>query len=245
MCKIAICENDSKTAGYIEQTLMSYAKSKLIKVIIEVYFSAEELYANISSGVRYDMLFLDIELREVSGIQLGYLIRNQIKDSSVIISFISSHTEMIQEIFDAEPQHFIQKPMTRKDIENVFWKMIYNYKNSKQEFFTYKFGKDFYRINKRDIIYFYFENRAVYLKTTAKGDYIEDYFYGTLSSVIDQMKGSNFFLVNRNYFVNLNYVSRLSKNEILLLTNESITLGSGKYYELERELRGTLRKEFI
>ncbi len=148
---------------------------------------------------------------------------------------------MIEDIFDAEPQFFIQKPATTKVIIRVFQKMLDKYKNSQQDFFTYKFGKDVYRINKKDIIYFHFKNRAVHIKTTEK----EDYFYGTLSSVIDQIKGSDFFRVNRNYIVNLNFVARLSKNEVLLFTDESIALGSGKYYELLREIEGTLGKELI
>ncbi len=237
MCKIAICEDDLKTAGYIEQTLLDYAKNKMFKADINVYYSAEELYADILGGIRYDMLFLDIELRDVNGIHLGYLIRNKVKDRSAMIAFISVHSEMIQDIFAAEPQHFIQKPTTRSDIENVFQKMINKYNSSREDFFTYKFGRDVYRIYRRDIIYFYFKDRAVYIKTKDR----EDYFYGTLISVIDQMKGSNFFQVNRNYVVNLNFVSRLSKNEILLFTNETIALSSGKYQELEKEFGGIMR----
>ncbi len=93
MCKIAICEDDLKTAGYIEQTLLDYAKNKMFKADINVYYSAEELYADILGGIRYDMLFLDIELRDVNGIHLGYLIRNKVKDRSAMIAFISVHSD--------------------------------------------------------------------------------------------------------------------------------------------------------
>ncbi len=228
MYRIAICEDNPQTSGSIEQILLDYAQSILLKIVIEVFYSAEEFLVN---SDKYDIIFIDIKLKELNGIELGSLIRKHLKDNSVKIVFISAYTDNYEEIFEADPQYFIPKPISKEKLIHVFQRMIDKYESNIQDFFVYKVGREIYRVPVQDIIYFRVKNRTIYIKTVAK----EDFYAGTLNKVRDQLKDNNFFMANRNFFVNYKYISWLSTHEIYLSTNETITLGYNKYKELAKQ----------
>ncbi len=229
MIKVAICEDSAKTAGIIDQTLHDYADCIMLKIDTEVYGSAEELYADLINGISYDMMFLDIELKQLDGIKLGQMIRNELNNSAVLITIVTVHANLFKEFFDAEPQQLVLKPFSQEDIMEAFKKMHSRYERMVRDCFVYKFGRDYYRVPIKDIIYFRIENRCIHIKTVAK----EDFFPGNLVKVEEKLRDSGFFFrANKNYYVNYMHVSRVSTTEVLLFTNETIHLGAGTHKKL-------------
>lgn len=237
MIRVAICEDSAKTAGIIDQALHDYAGCNMLKIDTEVYGSAEELYAHLSNGISYDMIFLDIELKQLDGIKLGQMIRNELNNSTVLITIVTVHSNLFKEFFDVEPQQLVIKPFSQEDIIEAFKKMQIKYERMVQDCFVYKFGRDYYRVPIKDIIYFRIENRCIHIKTISK----EDFFPGNLVKVEEKLKDSGFFFrANKNYYVNYMHIARISTTEILLFTNETIQLGVGTHKRLitrQAELR--------
>ena len=67
MLRLAVCDDDEFVVEQIESYI---EKLKEISIIYEVYFSAEEFYSHMSE-LDFDVYFLDIEIADVSGIQLA------------------------------------------------------------------------------------------------------------------------------------------------------------------------------
>lgn len=228
MYRIAICEDNLKMGGSIEQALIDYAQSIPLKISTEVFGNAEELYEDLVNGSKYDFIFLDIELKELNGIQLGVLIRNVLKNQIVRIAYISIHTELIEEIFEAEPQYFIAKPTHKEKVISVFQDMINKHQSNVQDFFVYKYYGETYRVALKNIIYFRVSNRTVYIKTISG----EDSFYGKIKDIWNSVKDNNFFVANRNHLINFNYIASFTAREVHLQTDEIIPLSRRNYKEL-------------
>ena len=66
---------------------MAYAKKKRVELQAETFASAEELLEEIENGAGFEILFLDIEMRKMDGIELGKK------------SFVSAHTRHLLYMF--------------------------------------------------------------------------------------------------------------------------------------------------
>ena len=71
--------------------------------------------------LEYDILFLDIELFRMTGIEAGDFIRNRLEDRSMQIIYISGKSSYARELFKTQPMDFLVKPITKQGA-GVLWK---------------------------------------------------------------------------------------------------------------------------
>lgn len=73
---IAICDDDKGVCSQLEGWIEQYNYENATRLYVDVYHSAETLQQQLQNGQWYDMLFLDIELPQKNGIELGQMIRS-------------------------------------------------------------------------------------------------------------------------------------------------------------------------
>ncbi len=71
--------------------------------------------------LEYDILFLDIELFRMTGIEAGDFIRNRLEDRSMQIIYISGKSSYARELFKTQPMDFLVKPITQQNREQEFY----------------------------------------------------------------------------------------------------------------------------
>ena len=72
---IAICDDDKGVCSQLEGWIEQYNYENATRLYVDVYHSVETLQQQLQTGQWYDMLFLDIELPQKNGIELGQMIR--------------------------------------------------------------------------------------------------------------------------------------------------------------------------
>ncbi|MFR3111439.1 MAG: response regulator [Gallintestinimicrobium sp.] len=92
MINIAICDDDVAMTATIEKMLYVIAKEQNIKISSAVFFDGSTLVANIRQGVCYDLIYLDIEMHNVNGINAAELIRNM--EIPALIIYVSSYEKI-------------------------------------------------------------------------------------------------------------------------------------------------------
>ena len=129
---------------------------KCIEYDIDVFYSGVELCEKIETGELpycYDMLFLDIQLPNMNGVDIGRYIRQKLKNQIVQIVYVSSQREYAMELFDFRPLNFLIKPIDESAILNVVEQ--FEEINEKDNYlFRFKKGRDFYKIPISKILYF-------------------------------------------------------------------------------------------
>lgn len=111
MIKVAICDDDIQFIYKLEQSIFRFAEMKRIKVDVDGYTSGAEFIQKLQQSERYDLLFLDIELGDSSGIIVGNWIRSQIQYESMQIVFVSAKEMYAMQLFDLRPMNFLVKPI--------------------------------------------------------------------------------------------------------------------------------------
>lgn len=219
MIRIAICDDDERICSILEEMLTKISKELQQDIEINIFYSGEKLLDNISKEIFYHLIFQDIELDKCSGIDVGIYIREKMLDESTQIIFVTGKDGYERKLFDFRPLGFLSKPVEQKKVHALMEKYFRIYGNY-SDLFTYKYGRDIYCVNIRDILYFKSDGKQIMIKMTDK----DDFFIGVLKNVASQLRKRGFFMPNRSYLVNYRLVRSFRPNEILMVNNEIIAV---------------------
>ena len=87
--RIAICDDDKNICTQIENTLLEYSEKSMQKIEVLVFFSGEDLIGYINNGNLFQLIYLDIEMKKMNGVDVGKYIRKILKDYATEIVYIS------------------------------------------------------------------------------------------------------------------------------------------------------------
>lgn len=125
MLKVAICDDDIKFSGKFESMLLKIKESEHIALESEVYFDGKELVEAICrNGKRYDLIFLDIEMKNMDGLTAAKEIRKY--DDLTMLIYVTSHESYAIEAYEVQPFQFMVKPVNMERFHKYFMKAYEN-----------------------------------------------------------------------------------------------------------------------
>lgn len=211
MFRIAICDDETIICSEIEQVILNYCRISLDEIEVEVFDSGEELCSYLKKGEKFDLIFLDIELKDMNGVEVGEIIRGDLRNETMQIVYISGKDIYYLQLFEVRPMHFIHKPIEpEKVIRDI--KKAMELAGRLNYYFTYKQNHNNYKISVRDILYFEAENRQVKIITSK--DKIK--FYGSLEEVYQEVDKYHFLYIHKSYVVNYMHITKFGHKEVTL-----------------------------
>lgn len=231
MFNIGICDDEKETCTELERMLYECSEKWGIEIDTNVWFTGESLCNFLTQGNLLDLLFLDIELISMDGIQVGNFIREELKNLETVIVYISSKSSYAMELFQVQPLGFLIKPLKTDEVEKIALKSIELYEMKNQSF-EYHIKGDFYKIPYKEIIYFSSQNKKISIVTKEK----EIQFNGKLKS-IESMLPHNFIMIHQSYIINLDY--------ILEGSYELIKMRGGILLNISQPYRKSVRKRIM
>lgn len=218
MYNIGICDDGENVCTSIENMLIQYAQEKRIQVDTNVWYTGEGLRDHLASGNHLDILFLDIELFKMTGIEVGNYIRNQLDNVGMQIIYISGKASYAQQLFKTQPLDFLVKPISQDQINDVM-EMAIRIIKKRNERFEFQQGKDYYYVPMGDIIYLESEGRKVKV-VTMKSTFE---FYGKLKEVAKRLS-EDFIVIHQSYIINREYVFRYTYEMVELVNGTILTI---------------------
>ncbi len=77
MIKIAVCDDDIAFTGTTQTFLDQIAKEQHLELEVSIFLSGKSLVQEYQEINHFDLIFLDIEMNGMDGIETAKLIRNQ------------------------------------------------------------------------------------------------------------------------------------------------------------------------
>lgn len=192
------------------------------------FANAKEAIAFLKKNYEVELIFLDIEMPEMSGIDFLKVMK---VPPQIVIT--SSKGKYALDAFDYDVVDFLLKPFTytrfNRAIERVLsrlQRLSINNLTNKNEIFIKK-NSTLVKLKYDDILYIEaLENYVVF------NTFNEKYtIHNTMKSLATKLPG-NFVRVHRSYIINLNAISEIDDNIILLKTSEGdITIPIGKAFK--------------
>jgi DNA-binding LytR/AlgR family response regulator len=177
-----------------------------------------------------DVLFVDIEMPGLSGLQLVKKLANL----QLLPVFITSHPEFAIESYEIEAFDYLLKPLTAerfarcalrlRDFCRLRVKAFAFEKEQESGTLMIKQGYEKCKLHLKDILYL--EAMKDYTRIIVPGK--QYLVLATLSSMQDQLPPEKFIRIHRSYVVNLDKIVRLKGNRVHLPEGE---LPVGKLYK--------------
>lgn len=210
---IAICDNELPFAALLADAVKDYfALHDLTYNKLATYTNANDLLADYADKNTLDILFLDIDMPEMSGMELARKLR--LAHSNALIVFVTSHPEFMATSFQVEAFDFLTKPISANDISAVLKRCIKKYEQ--------RYAKLMVKIPKGTAV-IYLHN----LLYVASNKHYLDFILDDKTQIRSLMKLSQleeqlaaypqFARCHQSYLVNLDYVKEIYKEYLLFI----------------------------
>lgn len=235
--KIAVCDDDQKDLLAFSDHIRRSCREREIDVDLECFFSAQELLDRIAE---FDIIFMDIYLRDANGLEMIQQVRRKIPDVPVV--FITSSRDFAIDAFRVNALHYLVKPLSRTDLETALERCFAMLQaadlHSRAETalsrtLTVKIIKNPIPavIRMQDIQYIEVFRKVSVLHTKRS----EFETYASLNSIYEQLDDS-FLRVQRSFIINMDAIEAL--------TGEYIMLDGGAQIPVSRKNRAAIKQQY-
>ena len=216
MIKIAVCDDEKYMSEKIKNMTEDFFKKKNTDIFVVEYSTGEDL---LKSNERIDILFLDIGMQGMDGIETARKLRSQGYKGFLI--FITVLKEMVFQSFEVEPFDYLVKPLQEgsfeKTMERLFSSMQDRLSPEKVNLLVQK-GYESNIISFQDIVCCEIIDRKVYLYLVS-GEVID--YYERIEN-LEKKLDKRFFRCHRSYLINLNHLKSYRNNTAYMADGKEI-----------------------
>ncbi|MFV0424948.1 MAG: LytR/AlgR family response regulator transcription factor [Bacilli bacterium] len=157
---MAICDDEKSTVDEIESLIRKNERGTLVSIC--KFYNGIELIDDVVEGKYFDLIFLDIEMQNIDGIETAQEIRKTNKTAKII--FVTSHKDYAPAAFEVSAFRFLTKPIIDEKFNNYF-ELVMNDIEEDSSTIIFQSGKGNFRIEIKDIIYFESKGRLLNIVT--------------------------------------------------------------------------------
>lgn len=235
MIRAAICDDEPTMLDYLHEHISKEFERQGTDIQIDKYTSGNE-FLNSHKTKPYDVVFLDIDMPEISGFEIA----GQINDiSNALIVFVTLHDELVYSSLKFRPFRFIRKPHLENELpetlESITSEMTKRNSGNKFSFQT-RSGETF--VDLSSVVYI--EIYGHWLRVCRKdGEPLE--CYGSLSNFEKQLEEYDFVRTHKSFLVNSKYIFSIEKNQVVLDDKTVIPLSRYKVDTVKTKFKKMIR----
>lgn len=224
--KIAICDDEQQQIEYLTSLVSAWGKANHHTCVIGSFPSAEAFLFSYEDDSSYDILLLDVEMKNISGIDLAKRLR---KDNiSAEIVFVTSHFEFAGEGYEVDALHYLIKPVSKEKLDQVLTKAA-DKRFVQPASVVINSDGETVRLYEKDILYIESFLHYISVHTTDK-----EYKIKESISAFEAKLSEDFFRTHRSYLVNLQQIIRISRSSVTISDKTELPLARGKYDDINR-----------
>ncbi|MBQ8519627.1 MAG: response regulator transcription factor [Agathobacter sp.] len=230
--KIAICDDNIEFLKQIEEIVTHTYKELQVDITLSSFQSGQALLAEMQGkGAEIDMLLLDIDMPEISGLEVAKIVRETNNDS--IIMFISSYENYVFDTFEYNPFRFVRKNRMKQELPIALRAAEGSYQKNKKRYVVLRCDEGEVRIEESEIMYFEVVRRQIRI-CLSDGRVLHT--WRTMKELQTELNAERFSKIHSGCVVNLKYVSGYTGNDITLDNGERLTASRGGIKTFKEEL---------
>ena len=194
---------------------------------IEAYATGGELLA---SGKRFDIVFLDIQMEGMNGIEAARSLREKNANFGVedtVLVFITGIRDYVFDAFDLYAFQYLLKPIDEGKFAEVLERAVREAAKKKERRVLFIKSRNL-TLDQSEILYI--ESRAKKVEIHAAGAAQAIEIYAAMDELEGQL-GENFYRCHRAYIVNMDCITEYDGESITLTNGDRVYLTKKKYGE--------------
>lgn len=229
MIKIAIVEDEDNEADKLLQCLGKFSGTMPEKFMYKRYYDAASF---LESGKTYDIIFLDIILPGMTGMDAAAKIRE--KDKNVVIIFVTTLAQFAAKGYEVDALDYIIKPVSYDRLTLKMQKAVAIVHANSAKPVIINSTEGAIKVLSDEIVYIEVRGHKLVWHTTG-GLFFE---YASMAATEDLLKSYNFMRCNSCYLVNPRFIKAASGSKL------TVELTNGEELRISQPRRKQFIKEF-
>jgi len=218
MYKCYAIDDESYAIDKISEFIIQYKDLRLVKSFVKPL----EALTYISSNDAVDVIFLDVEMRDMDGIELAKRIRHKTKK----LIFCTGHSKYGYDAFEVDANGFLLKPYSYPKFEATVNKLFEGQSSTKGLdviFVKSKFSSERIRVVVHEIIAIEAQLHSIKIYTLMSTFEI---FMGLIEFKAMISEHADVLQVHRSFIISLGYVLSVERNRIKMKGGLLVPIGS-------------------
>lgn len=220
MLMIAVCDDEIQECLHLARQVQTLLEQLDIPHIIKQYNSGRQL---LQAPEEFDIIFLDIIMREMDGMQAAELFRKRFSDKLLI--FVSSSRQYVFDAFAVEAFEYLVKPVDEQKLRRTLLRCAAKLNRASEDYIIISRDRQTRKLFLDDIRYFEIRGRLI----EAHGKNGTFSWYGQIGALETTLSDKDFFRCHKSYLIHLKYVDIYNKTEVTLDNGEKILIAKRRY----------------
>ncbi len=220
MFHIVICDDEEAFITELQTFLYRYSAEKNLEMRVSSFQDGQELTEHYPMDT--DLIFLDIQMDRMNGLQAADKIRK--KDENVSIIFLTSLAQYAIEGYQYNAANYVIKPIKYVRLKSEMDKWLAQNKKKERACILVENDTGKYKVFLNSLSYIETFNRNLMLHTGSENIIS----YRKMKDMESELDGYSFVRCHAGYLVNLFFVKRIEKLEIELINGERIPISQQK-----------------
>lgn len=241
--EIAVCDDEQIYIDRIVKYIEVYSEEYELDINVTAYNSGNSLLKDIEDDQsKYDIIFLDVEMPNIDGVDAARKIRKITKD--VIICFVTSYDKYAIQAYGVEALAYVVKPVAYAELKRVLARAVvlvqyaYDYKEAEERYIEVPVARDTRIVDVRTIQYIEKRRNQCVLHCTDA----EITCYETLKKLCSRLDKNTFIYVHQGYIVNFNSIKEVKENVVCLGDGVEVPLSRSHYKTVKDRHMSKIRK---
>ena len=237
MLKIAVCDDEKFYREKITALLQKYLSDCQLDSTIDIYCSGDEFLSQSSNAVKYDAVFMDINMEQTDGIETAMRIRAF--QSNTYIVFVTAFIKYALDGYKVNAVRYIMKDTLDVAIPECMDAILQKMQLRQVNFSFMEGEKRLYtdnllyvESNKHKSVFHYQEEQLTKYQIYEKLDHIEK-----------ELTNFGFLRIHKSYLVNMRHIRKISNYIAELSTGEELPIPRIRYQSVKQkfvEFKGLL-----
>lgn len=226
--KIAIVDDEKREQEIIAKYIGEWAETK--KELVEFfYFDSSESFLFSWEDIKdYELLVLDIEMGEISGLELAKKIR--LEDKRIPIIFVTGYDEYMQYGYDVSALQYLIKPVNKERLFQALSKL--SEKEETVKSLIVNSENEVRRIQINNVLYVEAAGHGSIMHTVDEVIRLKESF-GDIEKQVHPLGEA--VKCHRAYLVNLRFVSAIRNSNLILDNGENLPISRSQMKNVQRE----------
>lgn len=240
MLQIAICDDETLLLEEIRKITESCLQSQQTFSILSTYTDGKGLFYDIQDGKRFDLLLLDIEMPELSGMELAGRIHELLPDALML--FVTAHYKYAVDAYELHIFRYIPKNQLRERLPHALRDAVSLLEIQNTDSYIISSQNRLERIPYKEILYIEKDGKNALFHTVSTQKQPADQagksrrVRKTLTEVFDELHSEEFHFIERGYIVNLRHVTGISHTDCILTDQTRLPVSQSRLPEFKKRL---------
>lgn len=223
MISVAICDDEKNICDYLEKRCRDYLAQNDSNADLSVFYDGAELVRSCAENANaFDIIFLDIKMKNTNGVDCA----KQLRDAGVtsLIVFVTSSAEYVFSGYEVKAFRYILKTDLVNAFDRIFGECLKELRSDAGGVYTVKTAASVRSVALADILYFESDRRKLNIHT--RNEIIE--CYKKLDEAEKELCGKEFIRTHQSYLVNAKKITEVRKTEITLINGERLPVSKSR-----------------